>query len=149
MACHMLGANPLPEPVRGYQLIGPWGTRFSKISIKIQAISLEKMQSKMLIAKRWPLECPWTHLALVPHMVKWVTIGSDNGLLPVQCQAIAWNNAHSLSIGSLRTDFSEIRIKIENCSFKEMHLKTSAKWWPFCPGRDEFKSWYFTSGTTS
>ena len=42
-----------------------------------------------------------------------------------------------LSIGPLRTNFSEILIEIQNFSFTKMHLKTSsAKWRPFCPWRD-------------
>ena len=34
--------------------------------------------------------------------VNWVIIGSDNGLLPVWCQAITWTNADHLSIGYFR-----------------------------------------------
>ena len=30
-----------------------------------------------------------------------VTIGSGNGLVPVQCQAIVWTNADIVSVGSL------------------------------------------------
>ena len=70
--------------------------------------------------------------------VNWVSIGSDNGLLPVRRQAIIWTNAGLLSIGTLQTYFSEILIKTQEFSLKKMHFKTSsAKWWPFCPGRDE------------
>ena len=39
-------------------------------------------------------------------------IGSDNGLLPVQHQAITSTNADLLSIGPLGTNFSEILIKV-------------------------------------
>ena len=67
-----------------------------------------------------------------------VSIGSGNVLSPIQLQAITWTNAHLLSIGSLRTNFSEIQIEIQSFSFKKMHLKmSSAKWRPFCPGGDE------------
>ena len=32
----------------------------------------------------------------------------------------------------------EIRIEVQTFSFTEMYMKiSSAKWWPFCPGRDE------------
>ena len=41
-------------------------------------------------------------------------------------------------IGTLRTNFSEILIKIQKFSLTKMRLKTfSAKRWPFCPGGDE------------
>ena len=43
----------------------------------------------------------------------WVNIGSVNGLSPVRRQAITWTNAGLLSIGPLRTNFSEIWIKIK------------------------------------
>ena len=64
--------------------------------------------------------------------LNWVSIGSGNGLSPARRQAIAWTNAHLLSIGPLGTNFSEILIKIWNFSFTKMHLKTSsAKRWLF------------------
>ena len=70
--------------------------------------------------------------------MKWINIASGNGLSPVQRQAITSTNAVVLSTGSLGTNLSEIRIKIQNFYFKKMHLKpSSAKWWPFCPGGDE------------
>ena len=58
--------------------------------------------------------------------VNWVSICSGNGLSLGRCQAIAWTNAGLLSIRPLGTNFSEIRIKIQNVSFKKMHLKTSS-----------------------
>ena len=80
-----------------------------------------------------------THLPLVPQSVNWVSIGSGNGLSPVQRQAITWTNAGLLSIGPLGTNFSEIWIKTQKFSFMKMHLNlSSAKWRPFCPGGDEF-----------
>ena len=41
-------------------------------------------------------------------------MSSGNGLKADQRQAIAWTNAHLLSIGPLGTKFSEIQIKIWN-----------------------------------
>ena len=62
-------------------------------------------------------------------------IGSDNGSSPVRRQAIIWTNAGLLSIGPLRTTFSEILIEIHTLSFKKMYLKiSSGKWRPFCLG---------------
>ena len=53
--------------------------------------------------------------------------------------AIIWPNAGILFIGHLRTNFSEILIKIHTFSFKEMFLKmSSAKWRPFCLGLNVF-----------
>ena len=60
-------------------------------------------------------------------------IGSDDGLSPGRHQAIIWTNAGILLIGPLRTNFSEISIKIHTILFKKKHLKMSAaKWRPFC-----------------
>ena len=47
-------------------------------------------------------------------------------LSSIRCQAIIWTNAGLLAIGSLGTNFSEILIKIQNFSFKKMHLKMSS-----------------------
>ena len=66
--------------------------------------------------------------------LNWVIIGSDNGLSRVRRQAIIWTNAGILLIGPLRKNFSEILFRIQTCSFKKLHLKTSsAKWlqWNF------------------
>ena len=68
-----------------------------------------------------------------------ISIGSDNGLSPIRRRAINLTKARLLSIGPLGTNFREFfYIKILNFSFKKVHLKkSSAKWWRFCPGRDE------------
>ena len=71
-----------------------------------------------------------------------ITIGSGNGLSPVRCQAITGTNAEILSIGPSRTNFSEIWMKIQNFSFKKVHLKMSSViWWPFFRGRWVNGSW--------
>ena len=75
-----------------------------------------------------------THWGRVTHICvgKLIIIGSDNGLSPVQLQAIIWTNAGKLLIVRLRTNFSEILSEIHLFSFKKMHLKmSSAKWRPF------------------
>ena len=62
-------------------------------------------------------------------------IGLDNGLSYGWRQAIMWTNAGILLNGTLRTNLSEISIKIYAFSFKKMHLKmSSAKWRPLCLG---------------
>ena len=81
--------------------------------------------------------------------MNWVSIDSDNGLSPVRRLAITWTNAHLLSIGPFGTKFSEIWIKIQNFSFKKLHLNTSsAKWRPFCQDEDELKSYTYTAKLT-
>ena len=84
-----------------------------------------------------PMLAPWTllsgyvipwwlsHLPLVPHIcasVNYVSTGSGNGLSPIWHQAITWTDANLLSIGPLRTNFSELEIKIQNFLLMKMHL---------------------------
>ena len=70
--------------------------------------------------------------------LNWVIIGSDNGLLPVWCQAIIWTNTWILLTGPLGTNFGEILIGIQTFSFKKLHLKTlSAKCHLFCLSLNE------------
>ena len=62
-------------------------------------------------------------------------IDSDNGLSPDRCQSIIWTNAGILSIGPLRTNFSEILIETLTFSIKKMRSKVSSgKRRPFCLG---------------
>ena len=85
-----------------------------------------------------------THWGRVTHICvgNLVIIGSDNGLLPGQCQAITWTNAVILLIGPLGTNFSEILIVIHTFSFKKIYLKmSSGKWRPFCLGLNVLISW--------
>ena len=53
-------------------------------------------------------------------------IGSDNGFLPGQRQAIILTKAGILLIGSLGTNFSEIVITTQSFLFRNMHLKMSS-----------------------
>ena len=78
-----------------------------------------------------------THWGGVTHIcISTLTIiGSENGLLPGQHQAIIWTKAGTLPNGSLGLNFSEISIEIHTFSFKKMHLKMlSGNCLPFCPG---------------
>ena len=63
-----------------------------------------------------------THICVVDLTV----VGSDNGLLPGQRQAIIWTNAGILLIGPLGTNFSEILIEIQTFSLKKISLKMSS-----------------------
>ena len=85
-----------------------------------------------------PGHCQLTHWGRVTHVCvserghHWFRT-SDNGLLPVWCQAIIWTNAEILLISPLGTNFNEIVIEIHTFSFKRMPLKmSSGKWRPFC-----------------
>ena len=78
-----------------------------------------------------------THWGWVTHICvgKLIIIGSNNGLSPDRCQAIIWTNAGLLSIGPLRTYFSENLFKIQQFSLRILHVKmSSAKWRPSCLG---------------
>ena len=55
--------------------------------------------------------------------VNCVSIDPNNGLSPIQRQAIIQTNAGLLSIAPLGTNFSEILIKIGNFSLTKMRLK--------------------------
>ena len=98
----------------------------------------------MLILFQYPLKYfslwfSWqlTHWGQVTHICvgNLTIIGSDNGLLPGQGQAITWTNVGILLIGLLGINFSEMLIKIHTFSFKKMHLKmSSGKRQPFCLG---------------
>ena len=85
-----------------------------------------------------------SHRARVTHLCfsKLTIIGSDNGLLPVRCQAIISTNAGILLIRSFGTNFSELFfIKIHAFSFRKMHLKMlSAKWRLFCLDLSVFRN---------
>ena len=68
--------------------------------------------------------CMLTHWGRVTHTCLSNLInGSDNGLAPDWRQAIIWTNVRILLIGPLRTNFSEILIKIHTFSFKKINLK--------------------------
>ena len=58
--------------------------------------------------------------------VKQVIIGPDNGLSPGRRRAIIRTNAGLLSIGLLRTIFSEISMKIKSFSYKKISSKMSS-----------------------
>ena len=62
------------------------------------------------------------HLWRIYASVNWASIGLDNGLSPVQCQAITWSSA-DLLMGHFGTNFSEIWIEIQTFSLTKMRLK--------------------------
>ena len=68
-----------------------------------------------------------THWGWVMHICisKLTTTGSNNGSSPSQHQAIIWTNTEILLTRPLRTNSSEMLIKIYTFSFKKMHLKMS------------------------
>ena len=85
------------------------------------AILAEPLCVKLIVAQL-------CHMALTNQAL----IGSDNGLLPVQPQAITETNAHLLVIGPSWTNISEIWIKVHKFHVWKMHLiMISAKSQPF------------------
>ena len=85
-----------------------------------------------MLSAKWLSFC-LCHNVLTHICISNITIiGSDNGLLPGQRQAIIWTNAGILSIGPLGPNFSEILSEIYVFSFKKMHLKMSSAKWSFC-----------------
>ena len=119
--------------------IGPSGTDFSEILIKVKQFLFKEINFKMTSAKWRPVTLclnVLTYWSWVKHIcISTLTIiGSDNGLSPDRCQAIIWTNAGILLIGSLGTNWSEILIEIYTFLLRKMHLKMlSGIWQPFCP----------------
>ena len=67
-------------------------------------------------------------------------IGPDNNLSPSTRQIIIWNNAWTMLIGTLGTNFSDIVNVTRMFSFKKLLLKiSSGKWRPFCLGLNQLK----------
>ena len=75
----------------------------------------------------------------------YISITSNNGLAPSHRQAINWTNADTMSIISLWTNFSEIWIRLQIFSFKNLYLKiSSAKGRPFCQA--SISQWWLSPG---
>ena len=60
--------------------------------------------------KSTPVDEIYWHLIFKWVAGKIINIDSDNGLVPIRCQAFIWTNAAILLIGLLGTNFSEILI---------------------------------------
>ena len=125
---------------RNFQTHFSYGIHLITISQKILNIFIIEISLKftnLRLKSNPPGANELTHWGRVTHICvgKLIIIGSDNGLSPDRHQAIIWTNTGLLSIGPLRTYFSEILIGIQTFSFKKMRLKvSSAKWRPSCLG---------------
>ena len=89
------------------------------------------------VHSRYQVPSALTHWGRVMHICigNLTIIGSDNGMSPVQCQAIISTNAGILSVGPLGTNFNEILIRTQTFSFNKMQLKMSSETWqPFSIG---------------
>ena len=102
----------------------------------------------------------WSRLRLVaswhnssPLSAAYMRQWTGSALIKVMAWRQTGDNAALFLIGPLRTNFSEIWIKLQNVSFKKMHLKMSSpEWGPSCSRGDELtvrtmKSIYFHSPT--
>ena len=120
-----------------FKYVCPWGKLQTTLYLLMGTrVMVEFWQVIICHHYTWWLT-PLTHWGRVTHICvgKLTIIGSDNGLSPGRRQAIIWTNAGILLIEPLGTNFSEILIGIQICSFKKMRLKmSSAKWRPFCLG---------------
>ena len=98
--------NSIPRWACGY---------LSMLGLKSNPVSINGPRRKLDVL---PL---LTHWGRVTHIcVNNVTIiGSDNGLLPVRCQAIIWTNAGVLLIWPLGTNFDEILIEIRHFHWRK------------------------------
>ena len=87
-----------------------------------------------------------THQGLVTRhcVIGFGSIGSVNGMLPIQCQAITHINGDILSIGLPGTNFS-LYNKIYWFLFNKMHLQTSsARSQPLCSGTNVLKKYIYS-----
>ena len=120
---------------------------FNKMTHLVQTFSNALYRMKDFIF--WFKFC-LTHWGRVTHICvgKLSIIGSDNGLPPGRHQAIIWTNAVLLSIGPLGTNVSQIILKIQTFSFKNLHLKmSSGKWRPFCLGFNVLSYQHVSTGS--
>ena len=62
--------------------------------------------------------------------MNYIIIGSDNGLSPIQRQAIIQDNAVLLSVDILGTFSFDILIKSQILSWIKMHMRVSSAKWP-------------------
>ena len=132
MACRLVGAKPLSEPMLEYCLFYPQEQTSMKYLPKFIYFHSRKCIWKVLSVKRRPF-C----LSLNVHLGEAGRSSThhflNNGLSPSRHQAIIWTNAGILLILHLGTYFSEVLIWIHLFPFKKLHLKMSyAKRRPFC-----------------
>ena len=96
-----------------------WGSRPLLANMEYSVSRLGwVIPKKLSINQSWL--SPWCHIYA---SVNRISIGSDNGFLPIRRQAIIQTNTGLVSIGPLGTNFSEILIKIWDFSFMKMYLK--------------------------
>ena len=99
-----------------------------------------------------PLHLPWDNELTLWGRVTCICVGklaiisSVNGLAPGRRPVIIWTNAGILSILTLGTNFSDNLSEMHAVLFKKMHLRTSAKWHPFCLGLNVLSLCYFSLG---
>ena len=114
-----------------YQTQTNWVCCHNSIALSYSLYEITHSPNTLLTVVLW-ISFWLTHRVTHICVSKLTTIDSDNGLSPDRRQAIIWTNAGILWIGPLGRSFSEILIKIETFSFKEMRLKMSSeKWRPF------------------
>ena len=132
MACRLVGAKPLSEPMLEYCKLDRLETNFSEILIAIHTFSFKKMHLKMSSPKRQPFCLGLNVLTHWGQWYIWVSINWAiivNGLLPMWHQATTSTNDNVLPVGNLRINFSEIWFKVWRFPFKKMHLNMLSPIW--------------------
>ena len=91
MACRLFGTNPLSEPNAVLLSVGPLGTNFSEISIKIHTFSFKKMHLKTSSVKWQPFCLSLNVLKLTTE----VAVTVQQSIKAVQCasccEIVLWN----------------------------------------------------------
>ena len=103
-----------------------------KCQLSLKKLNLKVRQCTYIL---WDLGHHLSHRGQVTHICtgKLTIIGSDNGLLPGQYQAIIWTNAGTFLIRPLGTNFREILTEIYTLSLKQIQL--------FCVSLNALTGW--------
>ena len=134
------------QQVDGDSLSSEWKLSLSDQVLPFAAITIAKRATVLRYIRNIWKWISLTHWGRVTHICvgKLIIIGWDNGLSPDRRQAIISTNAGLLSIGPLRTYFSENLIKIQQFPLKKIHMKmSSAKWRSSCLGLNVLKMYLF------
>ena len=122
-------------------------SKYISVFYHFSALRLHKLLKSFLFERQRPVyPALLTHWGRVMH----ICVGKLIIIAPGRCQAIILTNDGILLIGLVGTNFNEILIEIHTFSVKKMHLKmSSAKWRPFCLGRNVLIVWLLITWFTT
>ena len=128
IACRLVGAKPLSQPVLGYCQLDPLGTNFNEILIKIQNFFIHKNQA-------------WEWVAMKKN--ENILQGGTPRKIKIQIYpfgafwCILFNYKNGLRRPKKRKSVKKLKTLMpEKCIWKYR----LPKWRPFCPGGDESNS---------